>query len=195
MLIRFDAAPDRRRLTEAVQRASRPGVLVFRTAGAVFGLLAVVELAVLRDIFLTVLLSLACLLVVGVLPTWMVRRAVRTNWRLLGVPSSWEVNDDGVRFTSEMGDSLVRWAAVTDVQQLPDQLLLRLTRAQFISMPTTYLSAEQRAELLGFLGERGLIPGRSKSTSETTRQLVDGTPSEAGPPPAVRRSAPDAPRP
>jgi hypothetical protein len=158
VLIRFDAAPDRARLTAATRQASRSALLILRVAGVVFGVLAVVQLAVLGDVVTAAVFAVACVALVWLLPALLVRRAVGKSWQLLGVPSSWELRDDGVRHATALGETLIRWAAVTGVRQLPDQLVLRLGNGQFVPMPIGALTPGERDELFALLRERGLLP-------------------------------------
>lgn len=164
MIMRFDYVPDRGRLTAAARRAGRRNLLRTRSFGAVFALLAVVALLLDDDPAFAVAWAALAVWALWLSPILAVRRAVRTAWHLFGTPGTWEISDDGVRRVTEKLDTLVRWEALMDAEQMPDQILLRLNRAQFLPVTTADLSPEQREDFLSFLTARGLLRGRNGAT-------------------------------
>ncbi|MDZ5442573.1 YcxB family protein [Micromonospora sp. 4G57] len=156
MIMRFDYVPDRRRLVAATRRASRRAMLLTRSVGALAAVAAVVAVLLDDPAFAV---GWAAIAVCGLwlFPLLSIRRAVRVSWHLFGTPGTWEISDDGIRRVTEKLDTLFRWEAVMDVELMPDQLLLRLNKAQFLPVTTVDLSAEQRDELISHLRGRGLV--------------------------------------
>ncbi|SCL21452.1 YcxB-like protein [Micromonospora rhizosphaerae] len=160
MLIRFDAAPDRVRLNAAYRRLLRGPFRPYRGTGVVLCLLAVVAL-VPDPAFVAPILAGAGVLFIFFSPALMLHRVVTDAWRFGGLPSSWEISEEGLRCATERAESLIRWTAVTSVERLPDQLLLRLGAGHMMAVPLVGLSTEQRDELMSFIQKRGLLGGRS----------------------------------
>jgi hypothetical protein len=60
-----------------------------------------------------------------------------------------ELGEERFRVSSELGTAEVAWAAVTEVWSFPEFLLVFLSKAQFIALPTTDLGVNAREVILG----------------------------------------------
>ena len=144
----FQAHPDQRQISVAVRHILRRRVAVLRVIaglmvvwGAVFGLF--LGLGVSYFLYFTVL---ALVVAVG-FPELAVWRSLRSSTRLVVRPTSYHFDQDGYGVSTDLAQSRMRWAAVTAVDHLPGQMLLRLSKLQFISVPTSGLTADQITEL------------------------------------------------
>ncbi|PWU53211.1 hypothetical protein DLJ46_01630 [Micromonospora globispora] len=174
MLIRFDATPDRVRMTAAYRRLFRGFFRPYQGTGVLLCLLAVVAL-VPDPAYVAPILAGTGVLFIFFSPALLLHRLVTNAWRYGGgIPSSWEISEDGLRCADERGESLIRWTAVTRVEWLPDQLLLWLGVGRMIAVPLVGLSAEQRDELMGFIQERGLFSGRPTLAASNDQSSSEG---------------------
>ncbi|MEU2611557.1 YcxB family protein [Micromonospora sp. NPDC007271] len=157
MKIEFEATPDRVRFTAAYRRLLHNPFRPYRGTGIALGALAVVALLPEPRIVAAVLAG-AAVLFFFFSPALMLHRVVATAWPGRSGPARWTFGDEGVRWAGEDGESLVRWPAVTRIEQVRDQLLVTLKTSGAVVIPLDTLSAEQRTELISFLQGRGLLP-------------------------------------
>ena len=163
--IEFEARPDRVRFTAAYRRLLRNPFRPYRGTGIALGGLAVVALLPEPRIVAAVLGG-AAVLFFFFSPALMLHRVVATVWPGHSGPTRWGFTDEGVRWAGEDGECLVRWPAVTRVEQLRDQLLVTLNTGGVLIVPVDALPSEQRDELLAFVRERGLLTGHATSESQ-----------------------------
>lgn len=156
MIMRIDYVPGRRRLVAATRRVGRRAMLRTRSVGALAAVAAVVALLT-DDPAFTVGWTALAVCGLWLFPLRSIRRAVRTSWYRFSTPGTGEISDHGIRRVTEKLDTLFRWEAVMDVEAMPDQLIFRLNKAQFLPVTTADLSAEQRDELISHLRGRGLV--------------------------------------
>jgi hypothetical protein len=150
-----ETQPDRDRLARAMRRFLRRRLLPWRLCGAVV-VLAGLALGPLGEPLEAVFFVGIGLVITFALPWYAVRGAVRQNWRLHGVPTTYELTGDGLRSVNAYNDSLVRWPAVQRVDDAGDQYLLVLGKLHFVPLPIEGLSTDERNLLHDFLRARGL---------------------------------------
>ncbi|TYB37595.1 YcxB family protein [Micromonospora sp. AP08] len=155
-MIEFEAAPDRVRFTAAYRRHLRRLFMPYRGTGLSLGGLAVVALLPAPRMVAT-LLAASAVLFFFFSPALMLHRAVEGAWRRNRGPTCWTLSEEGLRGANEEGYGLVRWSAVTRVEQLRDQLYVKVDGGAAIFLPTVSLPAEKQQELLAFLRARGLL--------------------------------------
>ncbi|MET0494090.1 MAG: YcxB family protein [Actinoplanes sp.] len=155
----FQAHPDQRQISVAVRHILRRRVAVLRVIaglmvvwGAVFGLF--LGLGVSYFLYFTVL---ALVVAVG-FPELAVWRSLRSSTRLVVRPTSYHFDQDGYGVSTDLAQSRMRWAAVTAVDHLPGQMLLRLSKLQFISVPTSGLTTDQITELRALVRDHVTAP-------------------------------------
>ncbi|MFI7072211.1 YcxB family protein [Micromonospora sediminicola] len=153
MLIEFEAAPDRVAFTAAWRRFLRRTVLPCRWLGGSLALLSVLALVPEPRIVAAVLAGGAVLLWF-LAPAVMLHRAVRAAWQWGSVVTRWRLSDEGLRCETPEGHMLVRWSAVSAVEQVHDQLLVYLTGGRVLIVALAPLTPEQRQDLLAFLHSR-----------------------------------------
>ncbi|SCL33712.1 hypothetical protein GA0074692_3640 [Micromonospora pallida] len=154
MIISFETQPDRQRLTAAVRRVYRWALLPYWFCVPVLGLLAGLLL------FTGGRWAWACLagaVVCAVVPWLVVRLGVRASWKLHGIPMTWTFSEDGIHSANALTEGTIRWEALKDVVQIPDQILLRINWQQVIPVSIAGLTATQRDELFDLLRGRGLL--------------------------------------
>ncbi|MEO3781439.1 YcxB family protein [Micromonospora sp. B11E3] len=160
-MITFETQPDRRRLSAAVRHAHRRMLLPYRI-GLV---LAVVLLLAALFVFPSRVLAyvwLGCAVFCAVFPPLVVRAVVRASWKLHGIPTTWTFTDEGVHTANALSEGTVRWAALSGVERMPDQLIFRINRQQVFPVRIDGLDAGQRERLFDLLRERGLLPGADR---------------------------------
>ncbi|MFE9690491.1 YcxB family protein [Micromonospora sp. NPDC005806] len=155
MTVTFTNQPDRKLLGAALRRAFRPR-LIFCWSVAALMLLAALLARSGGDRVGMVIFG-AGAVVIGLIALWAGSRTVTVNWKLYGLPIVWTVNDEGVRYRSELMDSLVRWPALDRVEAIPAHLIFRVGRYLVLPARVDGLDMAQRAELLAFLHARGLL--------------------------------------
>ena len=155
MHIVVEARPDRDRLARAMRHFLRRRLLPWRLCGAVVVLAGLALLLLGEPVEATFFVGIG-LVIAFLLPWYAIRGAVRQNWRLHGVPTTYELTTEGVRSSSELADTLVRWPAVLRVDDAGDQYLLVLGKLHFVPLPIDSLSTDERNLLHDFLRGRGL---------------------------------------
>ena len=155
----FQAHPDQRQISIAIRHVLRRRVIVLRVIaglmvvwGAVFGLF--LGLGVSYLVYFTIL---ALVLGVGC-PELAVWRSTRASIRLVVRPTNYRFDQNGFGLSTDLAESGMRWAAVTAVDHLPGQVLLRLSKLQFISVPTSGLTADQTTELEALVRDHVTAP-------------------------------------
>ncbi|MFC3505063.1 YcxB family protein [Micromonospora krabiensis] len=153
MVIDFRTEADRGLLTAALRHALGRSLRLFWLCGVILLLPAV--LAVLTDDPVMAVVWVFAAVLFWALPWLVVRSAVQANWKSYGRTIDWQVSDEGVRMSSDLMESLVRWSALETVELIPDQLLLKINRQQVIPVPVAGLGPQDREALLGLLRARG----------------------------------------
>jgi hypothetical protein len=142
----FEAQPTERQIAAAARHVSRRGLLIARSLGA---FLLIPQLT---DSLAAVYIALG--LAFGlVVPPISIRRATRNSMRVVGRPTTYQIDAGGVRTSSELSDSLFRWPLINAVDELPDLIVLRVGKVQFVPLPVAALPPERRAALATFLRE------------------------------------------
>jgi hypothetical protein len=150
----FEAQPTERQIAAAARHVSRRGLLIARSLGAFLVLCGVIMLVIpqLTDSLAAVYIALG--LAFGlVVPPISIRRATRNSMRVVGRPTTYQIDAGGVRTSSELSDSLFRWPLINAVDELPDLIVLRVGKVQFVPLPVAALPPERRAALATFLRE------------------------------------------
>ncbi|WP_189193872.1 YcxB family protein [Micromonospora fulviviridis] len=155
-MIEFEAVQDRVRFTAAYRRHLRHAFIPYRGTGLSLGGLAVVALLPEPRIVVPVLAGSAVLFFFFA-PALTLHRVVKAAWRRHSAPTRWAHSEEGLRYETEVGNGLVRWSAVTRVEQFGEQLFVKLDGGQVIFIPTVALPAEKQQELFALLGARGLL--------------------------------------
>ena len=155
-MIEFEAEPDRVRLTAAYRRHMRGAFVPYRGTGLALAGLAVVALLPAPRMVATLLASSAVLFIFFS-PALLLHHVVTQAWRRNRGSTSWTLSEEGLRAEDEGGYGLTRWSEVTRVEQLRDQLYVKLEAGRAIFLPTVALSAEKQQELLDFLRARDLL--------------------------------------
>ncbi|MEU1837129.1 YcxB family protein [Micromonospora chersina] len=155
-MIEFEAAPDRVRFTAAYRRHLRRAFMPYRGTGLSLGGLAVVALLPAPRMVAT-LLAASAVLFFFFSPALLLHRAVEGAWRRNRGLTCWTLSEEGLRAEDEGGYGLVRWSEVTRVEQLRDQLYVKLDGGRAMFVPIVALSAEKQQELLAFLRARDLL--------------------------------------
>ncbi|GAA2544584.1 hypothetical protein GCM10010435_11460 [Winogradskya consettensis] len=159
MSLTFQAQPDRRLLAAAVRHVSRSRIMLVRWVGGVVTAVGVVTFPLLSgDVFLSVVdVVLGLFLAVGC-PVIAVRRAVGVSERLVARPLTYTFTETGFTTMSDLATTNWSWAAVTGIDELRDQILIRVNKSQFVPIPTAGLSPEQLSDLRTILHNRGATP-------------------------------------
>ncbi|MEU9823774.1 YcxB family protein [Micromonospora chersina] len=155
-MIEFEAAPDRVRLTAAYRRHLRRAFMPCRGTGLSLAGLAVVALLPAPRMVAT-LLAASAVLFFFFSPALLLHRVVEMAWRRNRGLTCWTLSEEGVRGENEGGYGLVRWSAVTRIEQLRGQLYVKLDGGTAMFLPIVALPAEKQQELLAFLRARGLL--------------------------------------
>ncbi|PZF89780.1 hypothetical protein C1I99_25125 [Micromonospora deserti] len=165
-MINFETPPDRRLLAVALRHAFRRTLRLLVVCGFLLLLPATVDL--LADRPVRVAGWVVAALVFWLSPRFVVRGAVENNWKTYGVPIAWQLSDEGLRMSTRLMESLLRWEALETVELIPGQLLFRVNRQQVVPVPIAGLSPHDRDALLGFLGGRGLLAGGEQAAGGAT---------------------------
>jgi hypothetical protein len=191
----FQAHPDQRQISVAIRHVLRRRVIVLRVIaglmvvwGAVFGLF--LGLGVSYLVYFTIL---ALVLGVGC-PELAVWRSTRASIRLVVRPTDYRFDQNGFGLSTDLAESGMRWAAVTAVDYLPGQVLLRLSKLQFISVPTSGLTADQTTELEALVRAHVTVPAQPLTApSGTPGRPLTANPAVSGQPIAAPSGAAAAP--
>ncbi|MCT2278546.1 YcxB family protein [Micromonospora chalcea] len=158
MLIEFEAASERGPFTVAWRRFLRRAVLPYRWVGGALALLSVFTLAAEPHLAAAALAG-GAVLCWFLAPAVMLHRAAGAAWEWGCVAARWNISDEGLRCESPEGQTLVRWSAVSVVEQVHDQLLIGLSGGRALVVPLAPLTPEQRQDVLAFLRARTLLIG------------------------------------
>ncbi|WP_433495275.1 YcxB family protein [Micromonospora sp. CA-248089] len=156
MLIEFEAAPERGPFTVAWRRLLRGVVLPYRWVGGTLALLSVFTL-VAGPRLVAAALAGGAVLCWFLAPAVMLHRAVGAAWQWGSVAARWNLSDEGLRCESPEGHTLVWWSAVSAVEQVHGQLLVRLSGGRALIVPLAELTPQQRQDVLAFLHDRTLL--------------------------------------
>jgi hypothetical protein len=156
VIISFETQPDRQKLTAAMRRVYRRPLMPYWSFCAPVLVLA-------AGLFLLTggRWAWACLagaVACAALPWLVVRLVVRASWQWYGIPITWTFSEAGIHSATALSEGTIRWEALQDVVQMPDQLLFRITWQQVIPVPIAGLTAAQRDGLFDLLRGRGLLP-------------------------------------
>jgi hypothetical protein len=150
----FEAQPTERQIAAAVRHVSRRGLLIARSLGAFLVLCGVIMLVIPDPTASLAAVYIALGLAFGVvLPPISIRRATRDSRRLVSSPTTYQIDAAGVRTSSELSDGVIRWPLFSAIDELPDQILVRVGKVQLVPLPVAALPPERRAALVTFLRE------------------------------------------
>jgi hypothetical protein len=152
----FEAQPSRGQVVAAIRYASRKAFWIFRIfglavflyglGGAVFG-----DGPVGFAVGMAVFFALLGALVAVFLPWFTERRATRTSMKMVGIPTAYRIDAEGVRSGNALTDGVIRWPLISRIDEVSDLVMVRMGRARFIPIPVGQLPAETRVALVGFL--------------------------------------------
>jgi hypothetical protein len=149
----FTVATDRRALAAVVRRVNGPALLRMRLFGFLLLFLAVAGYAISpgADSFVVAAAALTFLVV---LPVTSVRAAVRPVERLIGPEATYSFDAERIVRRSRTGVSWWHRSGITGIEELRDQLLVRLDFAPdaTLGIPTRGLAPERVAQLRAALG-------------------------------------------
>jgi hypothetical protein len=158
-------APDSDRYQAALRHVGRPTHRGIRLTGAIligFSLLFLLDSALTTSVMLSLRLAIAVLgaafLVLGGLLAFARIRYSPDLSRLAAQPCSFELTHDYIRQTSPLHTNQMAWGAFIRFEEIPGQMLLFLTKRQYISVPTTDLTGDQLTELRRFIADRNADP-------------------------------------
>ena len=156
VFLQITARPNPRLTAAALRHGLRRPVLLARVAGwAAIGLAVLDQTA--GDGLHPTLLLLGVVLAVGI-PVVLITTGTR---RTLGDgPTTYEITDGGVAFSTVRSRHAYAWNALTGVDHLPGQLVFRRGRARFVPVPTAGLDAFQIHEVLRAAAAHGLPVNR-----------------------------------
>ena len=152
----FEAQPGQGQVVAAIRYASRKTFWFFRIFGlAVFlyGLIVAIsdDVPVGFAVGITVFFALLGALVAVFLPWFTERRATRTSMKMVGMPTAYRIDAEGVRSSNALTDGVIRWPLISRIDEVPDLVMVRMGKARFIPIPVGQLPAETRVALVGFL--------------------------------------------
>jgi YcxB-like protein len=176
----FEAQPTERQLAAAVRHVSRRGLLIARSLGALLMLGGVVLLVLpvatgsLAAVYLVLGLAFGLLR-----PYVSMRRAIRNNMRLVGRPTTYQIDAGGIRTSSELSEGVFRWPLISAIDELPDLIVVRVSKAHFVLLPVAALPRERRAALATFLRESVAAAAAPIPPEPTPAQAVPAGPHRA----------------
>jgi hypothetical protein len=148
----FEAKPSQTQVVAAIRYASRKVFWFFRIFGlAVF--LYGLSVTVFDDApgWFMVFFALLGAVVAVFLPWFTERRATRTSMKLVGLPTAYQVDAEGVRSSNALTDGVIRWPLISRIDEVSDLVMVRMGRARFIPIPIGGLPAYTRVALVAFL--------------------------------------------
>jgi len=181
----FEAQPSRAQVVAAIRHASRKTFWFFRLFGlAVF--LYGLSVTVFDDapVWFMVFFALLGAVVAVLLPWFTERRATRTSMKVVGLPTAYRIDAEGVRSGNALTDGVIRWPLISRIDEVTDLMMVRMGRARFIPIPVGQLPAETRVALVGFLREQVAAFGADAPAATTGTANAAGGPGSAVRPPA-----------
>jgi hypothetical protein len=160
----FEGQPDRRQITAAVRHVSRRRLWIVRLVGVAIALVGIAMLF--ADEGIGAGLTYAALGVgwIIAMPLIALRKATGASMKIIGHPTAYRVDSDGVHQNSQIAATTFRWPLITGIEELPEQLLVRVGKVQFLPLPTASLPEPTREAMVGFL--RGRLGGPSTQLLE-----------------------------
>jgi hypothetical protein len=152
----FEAQPSQEQVVAAIRHAGRKTFWFFRIFGAVVFLYGL-GVAVFDDgpvglaVGLTVFFALLGAVVGVYLPWFTKRRATRTSMKMVGMPTAYRVDAEGVRSGNALTDGVIRWPLISRIDEVPGLVMVRIGKVRFIPIPVGDLPAETRIALVDFL--------------------------------------------
>jgi hypothetical protein len=148
----FEAQPSQGQVVAAIRYASRKAFWFFRIFGlAVFLYGLGVTVSDDAPVWFTVVFALLGAVVAVFLPWLVERRATRTSMKMVGIPTAYRVDAEGVRSSNALTDGVIRWPLISRIDEVVDLVMVRVGKARFIPIPVGDLPAETRVALVGFL--------------------------------------------
>jgi hypothetical protein len=89
---------------------------------------------------------------VGLFLPWLAeRRSTRASMKMVGLPSAYRIDAEGVRSSNALTDGVIRWPLITAIDEVAGLVLVRLGKARFIPVPIGQLPPETREAIVAFL--------------------------------------------
>ncbi|AGZ45487.1 YcxB family protein [Actinoplanes friuliensis] len=166
LTLTFQAQPDKRLLTAAIRHILRTRLLIVRVLGAFVVLCGVYTMIITNgNLFYLVFYGLLGLFLGAGLSELVVWRSVRASVDMSARPTRFRFAPDGLGVSTDVAQTGMSWAAVTDFTVLPGQIVLRISKRQFICVPTGGLTEEEFVQLRTLLRDRGAVASHAAPES------------------------------
>jgi hypothetical protein len=160
----FEGQPDRRQITAAVRHVSHRRLWIVRLVGVAIALIGIAMLFADEGIGAGLTFAALGVFWIIAMPLIALRKATGASMKIIGHPTAYRVDADGVHQNSQIAATTFRWPLITGIEELPEQLLVRLGKVQFLPLPTTSLPEPTREAMVGFL--RGRVGGPATQVLE-----------------------------
>jgi hypothetical protein len=134
--ISFEAVTEAKHLAVAFRRVHRKRLIAVRIGGLVVAAIAVLLWKQTGDTSAGVTALIGGLLVTAGYPKLAEHLFVRANAHLLGRPTLFRLDAEGVRHALDDTDDLVEWDEISGAFVLDDQVVIVYGRNAFLSLPT-----------------------------------------------------------
>jgi hypothetical protein len=135
--ISFEAVTEAKHLAVAFRRVHRKRIAAVRAGGLLVAAIAVLLWVQTDDTAAGVTALIGGLLVTAAYPILAERLFVRANAHLLGRPTLFRLDTEGVRYALDDVDDLIEWDEISGAFVLDDQVVVVYGRNAFLSLPTT----------------------------------------------------------
>ncbi|MEV4707648.1 hypothetical protein [Actinoplanes sp. NPDC049316] len=150
MSLTFSAEPDARQIAEAVRHIARRRFLPARLLALPLLVIGLTGYFGMGLSFLALLAVLA--LVFSVLgPEVAIRRMRREGMWLLARPTTYHFDDDRFGFATDLARTEAVWKLLSGYDELPGQMVVRIGREQYLTIPTGGLTEEELMRLRDLL--------------------------------------------
>jgi hypothetical protein len=195
----FEAQPSREQVVAAIRYASRKTFWFFRIFGLVvflYGLGGAIfdDGPVWFAVGIAIFFALLGAVVAVFLPWFTERRATRTSMKMVGMPTAYRVDAEGVRSANALTDGVIRWPLISRIDEVSGLVMVRLGKARFIPIPAGDLPAETRIAMVDFLRANVAASGADANANAAPNAVANAAPNAVpnAAPAAVANGAPAA---
>ncbi|GGN53546.1 hypothetical protein GCM10010112_02500 [Actinoplanes lobatus] len=146
----FYVQPTREQLAVSVKQFMRPQLRLARLLGVLLIALDFLFFS-LGERTMGLFVALLGVSLIAVVPPLTVRSVVGKMAGVIGRPTQYRVDDQGVRMTSDLTEVFYRWAAVDRLDETPGLLIARTGQSGFFAVPIADLPPETAAEVTAFV--------------------------------------------
>ncbi|GLW28822.1 YcxB family protein [Actinoplanes regularis] len=154
VIFAFSAQPDEEQTRAALRHLFRQNFVLIRSLGTALFLIGLISLTWDGSASLSGICLGLGVAFVFVVPPLVLRRIWRKMSSTINLPITYRVDDQGVFVANELIEQLLRWPAVTRIEELPGMTILRVGDSAFVTLRTGELSAEEAAALTEFVKAR-----------------------------------------